>query len=85
MHTYIRIFFASPPSPPNLPTKITPSKIARLKLSSKSPMGLRIPPLIMKIMLESNHLKSRILVRRLAVSERSVPLVLTSVTVAVSG
>ena len=30
-------------------------------------MGLRIPPLQFKIMLESNPLKSRILVRRLAV------------------
>ena len=32
-------------STPNLPTKITPTKIARLKLSGKSPTGLGIPPL----------------------------------------
>ena len=30
-------------------------------------MGMRIPPLKIQIMLESNRLKSRILVRRLAV------------------
>ena len=30
---------------PNLPTNITPTNIARLKLSGKSPMGLGIPPL----------------------------------------
>ena len=33
-------------------------------------MGMRIPPLKTKIMLEPNTLKSRILVRRLAVSLR---------------
>ena len=53
---------------PNLPTKIIPIKIAGLKLFGKSPMGLGIPPLKFKILLESNHLKSRILVRRLAVT-----------------
>ena len=31
---------------PNLPTNIIPTKIARLKLSGKSPVGLGIPPLI---------------------------------------
>ena len=35
-------------------------------------MGLGIPPLETKIMLESNPLKSRILVGRLAVTERAL-------------
>ena len=52
---------------PNLPTGIIPIKIARLKLSGKSPMDMSIPPLRFKIMLESNPLKSRILVRKSAV------------------
>ena len=52
---------------PNLPTKITPTMIAWLKLSRKFPMGLRIPPLRIKILLESKPLKSSILVRRLAI------------------
>ena len=30
---------------PNLPTNMVPTKIARLKLSGKSPMDLGIPPL----------------------------------------
>ena len=51
---------------PNLPTKIIPTKIRRLKISGKFPMGLRIAPLGIKILLESNPLKPRILVRRLA-------------------
>ena len=38
------------------------------KLSGKFPMGLGIPPLKFKIMLESNPLTSRIVVRRLAVA-----------------
>ena len=42
------------PSTPNLPTKIIPTKIARLQSSGKFPMGLGIPPLELKIMLESN-------------------------------
>ena len=54
----------------NLPTKIIPTKIARLRLSWKSPMDMRIPPVIIKIMLESNPLKSIMLVRILAVSPR---------------
>ena len=49
-------------------TKNLPAKIAWLKLSGKLPMGLGIPPLEIKTMLEANPLKSRILVRRLAVS-----------------
>ena len=47
---------------PNLPTNIIPAKIAWLKLSGKFPMGLEIPPLKTKIMLESNPLKSTMLV-----------------------
>ena len=34
---------------PNLPTNIIPTKIAWLKLSGKSPMDIRIPPLKIKI------------------------------------
>ena len=52
---------------PNLPTKIIPTKIAWLKNSSKFPMDMGIPPLTSKILLESNPLKSGVLVLRLAV------------------
>ena len=52
---------------PNLPTKIIPAKIRCLRLTGKSPTDLRIPPHEVKILLESNPLKSGILVRRLAV------------------
>ena len=52
---------------PNLPAKIVPTKTPWLKLSGRFPMDLRIPPLKLKILLESSPLKSRILVRRLAV------------------
>ena len=52
---------------PNLPTNIMPTKIARLKLSGKSPMDLRIPPIQIKVMLESNPLESTMLVGRLTV------------------
>ena len=38
-----------------------------LKLSRKFPLDMTIPPLKIKILLESNPLKSRIFVRRLAV------------------
>ena len=38
-------------------------------LSGKCPMGPGIPPLDTKILLESNPMKSRILVRRLAVAQ----------------
>ena len=51
---------------PNLPTKIIPTKIAWLRLSGRLPMGLGIPSLKIRIMLESNPLKSRVLVWRLA-------------------
>ena len=39
---------------PNPPTNIVPTNIARLKLSGKSPLDMRIPPLKIKITLESN-------------------------------
>ena len=48
---------------PNLPTDHIPTKIACLILSGKFLMGLEIPPLELKIPLESKPLKSRILVR----------------------
>ena len=48
--------------------RIFPTKIRWLKLSGRFPVGMRIPPLEIKILLESNPLKSRILVWRLAVS-----------------
>ena len=47
--------------------QIIPTNIARLKLSGKFPMGLGTPPLRFKIMLESNPLKSTMLVGRLGV------------------
>ena len=50
---------------PNLPTKIIPTKIRRLKHSGKSPMDLRIPPHKIQILPELNPLKSRILVREI--------------------
>ena len=37
---------------PNLPTKITTAKICWLKISGKFSVGLGIPPLKIKIMLE---------------------------------
>ena len=54
---------------PNLPTTIVPTNIAKLKLSGKSPMDMRIPPLKFKIMLESNPLKSTMLVGGLGVNQ----------------
>ena len=54
---------------PNLPTEIIPTKIRRLELSGRFPVDMRVPPLEIKIQLESNPLKSRILVRRLAVCD----------------
>ena len=47
---------------PNLPTKFVPTNIAWLKLSGRSPMGLGIPPLQIKITLESNPQRSTMLV-----------------------
>ena len=52
---------------PNLPHKVIPTKICRLRFSRKIPKYMRIPPLNVKIMIESSPLKSRILIRRLAV------------------
>ena len=65
--TYGRMAGSQTSGRPNLLTKIIPAKIARLKLSGKFPIALGIPPLIIKIMHESNPLKSTMLVRRLAV------------------
>ena len=58
---------------PNLPT-IIPTRIAWLKLSGKSPMGMRVPHLNIKILLESDPPTSRILLRpvrllRVSISE----------------
>ena len=58
---------------PSLPTNIIPAKNAWLKLSGKIPMDVRIPPLEIKIMLESNPLKSTMLVGRLAGPLREDP------------
>ena len=52
---------------PNTTSLNTPSKIRWLRLSGKFLMDLRIPHFNINIMLESNPLKSRIVVRRLAV------------------
>ena len=52
---------------PNLPTDVIPTEIAWLTLSGKFPTDMRIPPIELKILLESNPPKAIILVRRLAV------------------
>ena len=57
---------------PSLPSKIVPTKVRCLKLSGELPVGLRIPPLELKILLESSPLKSRIFVRRLAVRSETL-------------
>ena len=62
---------SSPGVTPNPPTNIIPTNIARLKLSGKSPMDMRIPPLCIKIVPESNPLKSTMLAGRLGVAPRS--------------
>ena len=49
---------------PNLSTKIVPTKIRSLETSGTFPMGLGIPPLQIKILLESSPPISRISVRR---------------------
>ena len=54
---------ASASHTPSLPTNIIPTQIARLELSGKSPMDMGIPPLNIKIMLESNPLQSTMLGR----------------------
>ena len=58
-------------STPNLPTNIIPTKIAWLKLSGKYPMCLGSSPLSIQILLESNPLKSIMLVGKLAVARLS--------------
>ena len=60
----------SPTDTPNLPTNIIPTNIARLELSGKSTMGLGIPPLEIKSMLESNPLKPTMLVGSLSVYDK---------------
>ena len=50
-------------------SKIIPAKICRLNISGYFPMFLGIPPLRIKITLESNTPTSRFVVRRLALSE----------------
>ena len=52
---------------PGRPTNIVPTNIAGVKLSGKSPMNLGIPPLRIKIMLESNPPKPTMLVGGLGV------------------
>ena len=61
----------------NLPTKTIPTKIRRLKISRGFPMDLTTPPLKVTILPESNPLKSRILVRRLAASHNKMVSVIT--------
>ena len=58
-------YFCSGPTTPNPPTNIIPTKIAWLKLFRTFPMGLGIPPLKLKSTVESNPLKSIMLVQRL--------------------
>ena len=55
---------------PNRPMKNLPTKVRCLKISGKFPMGLGIPPLEFKTLLESNPPKSGILARRLAAAGR---------------
>ena len=50
-----------------LPTKNLPAKIRCFIISGKSPMDVRIPPLRIEILLESNPLTSKVLVGRLGV------------------
>ena len=56
-------------STPNLPTYTIPTNIAWLKLSGKSPMDMKTPPLKIKMMLESNPPKPTMLVGRLGVED----------------
>ena len=51
----------------HLPAEITPTKIRWLKITVKFPTDMRIPLLDIKILLQSNPLKSGIVVRRLVV------------------
>ena len=52
---------SKPTLAPSLPTKIIPTKIARLKISRKFPIDMIFFPLHIDIMLESNPPRSRIL------------------------
>ena len=54
---------------PNPPTNIAPTNIAWVKPSGKSPMGLGIPPLQIKITLESNPRTSTMFIGRLGVTD----------------
>ena len=56
----------SPHAQSSLP-RFNPAEMHRLNFSGELPVAMRIPPLKIKITIESNILKSRILVRRLAV------------------
>ena len=49
--------------PISLYTKIIPTKVRRLRISGEFPVDMRIPPLEIRIPLESNPLKSRIFYR----------------------
>ena len=53
----------------NPPTNIVPTNIAWLKLSGKSPMDMRIPPLRIKSLLESIPSKPKLLIGRLGVMQ----------------
>ena len=66
--TFAEIFSHSPRAAPSLPTKIIPTNICRLEISGTFHMDMRIPPLTIKILLESGPPKSRILGRRLGVA-----------------
>ena len=55
---------------PNLPTTTLPTKVRWLNKSGRLPMDMIIPPLWLKIQLESNPLKSRIVVQILAVNSQ---------------
>ena len=63
---------------PDLPYDVVPTNIACLRLSGKSPMGLGIPTLKFNIMLESNPLKSAMLVGRLGVLRYIILRIYTS-------
>ena len=45
IYIYVYVYTYVYGSKPNLPTNIVPTNIARLKLSGRSPMDMRIPPL----------------------------------------
>ena len=72
-HHHIGLHASGASATRNLPTEIIPTKICWLKSSRKFPMDMIIPPLKLNIMLESNHLKSRILVWRLAGRQAATP------------